>query len=75
MLFIENGNIKEDAATGSAASCLLAYLLKYKQTQIKTVIEQGNYINRPSKIHLKGTKSDNYNIQIGGIAHFIAKGE
>jgi len=76
MLFVENKVLKEDAATGSAASCLLAYLLEYQKSEIETTIHQGEYINRPSKIYLKGKKeNENYAIQIGGKVQFIAKGE
>ena len=76
MLYIENGQLKEDAATGSASTCLQAFLLKYYSTDLKIINHQGDAIGRPSKIYFDGksTKND-FEIKIGGKTQFIAKGE
>lgn len=76
MLFIENNQLAEDAATGSASTCLQAFLLKYYSPEIKTINHQGYAINRPSQIHFDGKLSGDYfDIKIGGKTQFIAKGE
>ncbi|MDR6843769.1 PhzF family phenazine biosynthesis protein [Flavobacterium granuli] len=76
MLCIEHNQIIEDAATGSASTCLQAFLLKYHSSEIKTVNHQGDFINRPSRIYFEGKLSEDYfDIKIGGKTQFIAKGE
>ncbi|MGQ7946798.1 PhzF family phenazine biosynthesis protein [Flavobacterium sp. WC2509] len=76
MLCIENNQLLEDAATGSASTCLQAFLLKYHSTEIKMVNHQGDFINRPSQIYFDGELvGDNFDIKIGGKTQFIAKGE
>jgi trans-2,3-dihydro-3-hydroxyanthranilate isomerase len=76
MLYFENNQLKEDAATGSASTCLQAFLLKYYSTDLKMINHQGDAIGRPSKIYFDGksTKND-FEIKIGGKTQFIAKGE
>lgn len=76
MLCIENNQLIEDAATGSASTCLQAFLLKYHSPEIKTINHQGDFINRPSQIYFDGKLSgDDFDIKIGGKTQFIAKGE
>ncbi len=76
MLCIENNQLIEDAATGSASTCLQAFLLKYQDGAIKIVNNQGDFINRSSQIYFEGSrKEDLYNINIGGETQFVAKGE
>jgi len=76
MLCIENNQLNEDAATGSASTCLQAFLLKYYTTEIEIINHQGDFINRPSQIHFKGELSKNhFDIRIGGKTQFLAKGE
>ena len=76
MFCIENNLLEEDAATGSASTCLQAYLLKYSSAEIELINHQGEFINRPSQIYFKGTLSDgHFDIKIGGKTQFIAKGE
>lgn len=76
MLYIESNQIMEDAATGSASTCLQAFLLKYHSPEVKTVNHQGDFINRPSRIYFDGKMSGDYfDIKIGGKTQFIAKGE
>jgi trans-2,3-dihydro-3-hydroxyanthranilate isomerase len=76
MLCVENNQLVEDAATGSASTCLQAFLLKYHSSEIKMVNHQGDFMNRPSRIHFDGELvGDNFDIKIGGKTQFIAKGE
>jgi trans-2,3-dihydro-3-hydroxyanthranilate isomerase len=75
MLLIENGRISEDAATGSANGCFLAYLLKHQNTTIKATVEQGFQMQRPSFIYLDGTFTEGaYAINVGGKTQLIAEG-
>lgn len=76
MLCVEHNQLVEDAATGSASTCLQAFLLKYHSPKIKIINRQGDYIGRPSQIYFNGELTDNnFNIQIGGKSQFVAKGE
>lgn len=76
MLCIEDNQLIEDAATGSASTCLQAFLLKYHTETIETINHQGDYINRPSQIYFDGKVTENhFDIKIGGKTQFIAKGE
>ena len=76
MLCIENNHLIEDAATGSASTCLQAFLLKYHAPEIQIVNHQGDFINRPSQIYFDGkVTSNDFNINIGGKSQFIAKGD
>jgi trans-2,3-dihydro-3-hydroxyanthranilate isomerase len=76
MLYIEDNQIKEDAATGSASTCLQAFLLKYHAAEIQIVNHQGDFINRSSQIYFDGKLTENhFDIKIGGKTQFIAKGE
>ncbi|MRX40079.1 PhzF family phenazine biosynthesis isomerase [Flavobacterium sp. LC2016-23] len=76
MLCVEHNQLVEDAATGSASTCLQAFLLKYHSDKIETINHQGDYINRPSRIYFKGELTENeYTIQIGGKSQFVAKGD
>ena len=76
MLCIENNQLIEDAATGSASTCLQAFLLKYNEPEIQIINHQGEFINRPSQIYFDGKLTNNhFEIKIGGKSQFIAKGE
>ena len=76
MLCIEDNQLKEDAATGSASTCLQAFLLKYYAPQIQIINHQGDFINRPSQIYFDGKLTENhFDIKIGGKSQFVAKGE
>lgn len=76
MLYIEHNQLREDAATGSASSCLQAYLLKNHKPELELINYQGDYINRPSQIYFKGKLTGNeFDINIGGKTQFVAKGE
>jgi trans-2,3-dihydro-3-hydroxyanthranilate isomerase len=77
MFCYENDKIIEDAATGSANACLLAYLLKYNEGTIKLKVEQGYEIQRKSLIYLDGQLIDNqhFKLRIGGKVKAISQGE
>jgi trans-2,3-dihydro-3-hydroxyanthranilate isomerase len=75
MLLIENGAVSEDAATGSANGCFLAYLLEHQNERIKATVEQGFQMHRPSFIHLDGNYTEeSYNLGVGGKTQLIAEG-
>jgi len=76
MIYIEDNQLKEDAATGSASTCLQAFLLKYYSAEIQIVNHQGEFINRASQIYFDGKLANShFDIKIGGKTQFIAKGE
>ncbi|KAF2335136.1 PhzF family phenazine biosynthesis protein [Flavobacterium daemonense] len=76
LLYVQHNQLMEDAATGSASTCLQASLLKNHLPEIEIVNHQGDYMGRPSEIYFKGKLSDNnFDINIGGKAQFIAKGD
>ncbi len=75
MLLIENGRLSEDAATGSANGCFLAYLLKHQNARIKATVEQGFQMQRPSFIYLDGAYTEgSFDINVGGKTQLIAEG-
>ena len=82
--FAPADNIPEDPATGSACGALGAYLVHHgalnfepQNGRYKFVIEQGDFINRPSRINLnvKGTKGKVEEVKVGGSAVLVARGE
>ncbi len=76
--FASHLGVIEDAATGSAAGPLTAYLLKYNifGRSFEIVNEQGLEMGRPSKILMKGEIKDNkHTIKIGGKCAYVGKGE
>ncbi|WP_417942048.1 PhzF family phenazine biosynthesis protein [Flavobacterium sp. RS13.1] len=76
MLYIHHNQLVEDAATGSASTCLQAYLLKNHKPEFELINYQGDCIGRPSQIHFKGKLTENdFDIKIGGEVQFVAKGE
>jgi len=80
MHYMENNQIVEDSATGSANGCLLSYLLKFNyfnSTSLDLKVEQGFEINRPSLIFHKGERLNemDYEIHIGGHVQVVSKGE
>jgi trans-2,3-dihydro-3-hydroxyanthranilate isomerase len=75
MFLIENGAVSEDAATGSANGCFLAYLLKHQNARIKATVEQGFQMHRPSFIYLDGAYTEgSYDLNVGGKTQLIAEG-
>ncbi|MDX6181896.1 PhzF family phenazine biosynthesis protein [Flavobacterium sp. Fl-77] len=76
MFCVEHNQLVEDAATGSASTCLQAYLLKYDVPEIKLINHQGDFMGRPSQISFNGKWADNqFEIQIGGKTQLVAKGD
>ena len=76
MLCIEHNQLIEDAATGSASTCLQAFLLRYHNPVIKMINNQGESVHRPSQIYFDGkVAGDQFDIRIGGQTQFIAAGE
>ncbi|MBC3542149.1 PhzF family phenazine biosynthesis protein [Rufibacter sediminis] len=80
MLALENGEVIEDAATGSANGCLLAYFLKhgyFPEDNLELLVEQGYEIKRNATIKLQGRKTapNQYELLVGGQVQLISKGE
>jgi trans-2,3-dihydro-3-hydroxyanthranilate isomerase len=82
--FAPADNIAEDPATGSACGALGAYLvhhgalsLEAQQGRYRFVIEQGDFIHRPSRINLdvKGNSKTIEEVKVGGPSVLVAKGE
>jgi trans-2,3-dihydro-3-hydroxyanthranilate isomerase len=82
--FAPADNIPEDPATGSACGALGAYLIHHDALSLepedgryKFVIEQGDFINRPSRIYLdvKGEAGRVEEVKVGGSAVLVARGE
>jgi len=82
--FAPADNIPEDPATGSACGALGGYLthhgalnLEPEDGRYKFVIEQGDFIHRPSRINLdvKGTAGNVEEVKVGGLAVLVARGE
>jgi len=81
--FFVGQNIGEDPATGSAAGPLGGYLVYHDATRVdptdgvyKFVIEQGDFINRPSRIGLevKGAPGKVEEVRVGGSSVVVARG-
>jgi trans-2,3-dihydro-3-hydroxyanthranilate isomerase len=81
--FFVGMNIGEDPATGSAAGPLGGYLVHHGATNLdlvdgvyKFVIEQGDFINRPSRIGLevKGEPGKVAEVRVGGTSVVVARG-
>lgn len=83
-LFAPDFNIPEDPATGSAGGSLSGYLVHHGALDIKEedgayhfVIEQGDFMRRPSRIHaeVKGTRGHVEQVRVGGTSVVVARGE
>lgn len=82
--FAPADNIPEDPATGSACGALGGYLIHHgalslepEDERYKFVIEQGDFIHRPSRINLnvKGAAGNVEEVKVGGQAVLVARGE
>ena len=82
--FAPADNIPEDPATGSACGALGGYLVHHgglnlepEDGRYKFVIEQGDFIHRPSRINLavKGAAGNVEEVKVGGPAVLVARGE
>lgn len=83
-LFAPADNIAEDPATGSAAGALGAYLVHHDASgadsidgSVRFVIEQGDFMHRPSRINIeiKGTPGAIEQVRVGGPSVVVAHGE
>jgi trans-2,3-dihydro-3-hydroxyanthranilate isomerase len=83
-LFAPADNIAEDPATGSAAGALGGYLVHHSAASIeptdgryKFVIEQGDFMHRPSRINLDvgGKPGAVEEVKVGGPSVIVARGE
>jgi trans-2,3-dihydro-3-hydroxyanthranilate isomerase len=83
-LFAPSDNISEDPATGSAAGALGGYLIHHGAINVDPVddkfnfvIEQGDFIHRPSRINLEVTGKPGAveQVRVGGPAVVVAHGE
>lgn len=82
--FFVGMNIGEDPATGSAAGPLGGYLVHHDVAGVEPtegiyrfVIEQGDFMNRPSRIGLevKGVPGKIEAVRVGGTSVVVARGE
>jgi trans-2,3-dihydro-3-hydroxyanthranilate isomerase len=82
--FAPADNIPEDPATGSACGALGGYLVHHGAISVeptdgrrKFVIEQGDFIHRPSRINLnvKGDRDSIAEVKVGGPSVLVARGE
>ncbi|HEX6647984.1 MAG TPA: PhzF family phenazine biosynthesis protein [Pyrinomonadaceae bacterium] len=82
--FAPADNIPEDPATGSACGALGGYLVHHgalslepEDGRYKFVIEQGDFIHRPSRINLdvKGERGRVEEVKVGGPSVHVATGE
>lgn len=83
-LFAPDDNIPEDPATGSAAGALGGYLVYHGAANIEPVdgryrfvIEQGDFINRPSRINIEveGMAGAVNQVRVGGPSVLVMRGE
>lgn len=75
MFALDDGHLWEDAATGSANGCFLAYLLKLEQRPVSAIVEQGHEMGRKSILYLDGAiKEGSYIIKVGGNVVPISEG-
>lgn len=75
MLVLEDEKIWEDAATGSANGCFLAYLLKHDNPSQSVIVEQGFEMGRKSILYLDGEHSENeYILKVGGKVVPVSEG-
>ena len=83
-MFAPDDNIPEDPATGSAAGALGAYLVHHGALRdaaedgvFKFVIEQGDFINRPSRLNIevRGESGAITEVRVGGPSVVVARGE
>ncbi len=83
-MFAPGDNIAEDPATGSAGGALGAYLVYHGAANVEAsdgrfrfVIEQGDFMHRPSRINLdvKGKPGLIEEVRVGGASVTVAHGE
>lgn len=78
-VFVDEFEVPEDPATGSANGCLAGYLSKYRyfgSDKVDIRVEQGMEIGRPSLLYLKARpEEETIRVDVGGRVFMIAKGE
>jgi trans-2,3-dihydro-3-hydroxyanthranilate isomerase len=83
-MFAPADNIPEDPATGSACGALGAYLVHHQAIEVESkdglssfVIEQGDFMGRPSRIGLevKGGPGAVEQVRVGGASVVVMRGE
>lgn len=75
MFVLEGDAIWEDAATGSANGCFLAYLLKHDSQSQSVIVEQGYEMGRKSILYLDGEVIENqYTLKVGGQVVPVSEG-
>lgn len=83
-MFAPADNIPEDPATGSAAGALGGYLIYHQAIAVdvqaeksRFVIEQGDFIDRPSRIHVEvtGQAGEIKQVRVGGMSVVVMNGE
>jgi trans-2,3-dihydro-3-hydroxyanthranilate isomerase len=78
-MFFEADGIREDPATGSANTCLGAYLLHHRYfdtDEVDVRVEQGYEIGRPSLLHVRASdRSGETRVSVGGRVILVMRGE
>jgi PhzF family phenazine biosynthesis protein len=72
-----NDGVVEDAATGSAAGCVAAYLHRYGLLRDDDVLElgQGRFMHRPSRISISARSADGeIRVRVGGDVVLVGAG-
>ena len=72
-----NDGVVEDAATGSAAGCVAAYLHRHGRLtdDQDTELRQGRFINRPSRISISARSADGgIRVRVGGEVVLVGSG-
>jgi trans-2,3-dihydro-3-hydroxyanthranilate isomerase len=78
-MFASTVGVPEDPATGSANSCLAAYLLEHRvlgEGPVRARVEQGVEMGRPSLLRLRASREgDEVRVEVGGRVFLSARGE
>jgi trans-2,3-dihydro-3-hydroxyanthranilate isomerase len=72
-----NDGVVEDAATGSAAGCVAAYLHRHGQLgdDVDAELRQGRFIDRPSRISISARSADGgVRVRVGGEVVLVGSG-
>jgi predicted PhzF superfamily epimerase YddE/YHI9 len=73
-----NDGVVEDVATGSAAGCVAAYLLRHNRIgdSVPAFLAQGRFTGRPSRISITGygTPDDVTRVTVGGPVTMVGTG-
>jgi trans-2,3-dihydro-3-hydroxyanthranilate isomerase len=81
--FVPDAGVMEDPATGSAGGSLAAYLVHHgalgiapEDGRYRFVIEQGDFMGRPSRIHaeIRGERGSVEEVRVGGQSVLVAQG-